>query len=81
MYKLEGLLIHKSRSENLETSRGACDVVRLTLKDGRGEIGIVSVWGDQAALPIIREARVRKDVLVISGVQCDVEQGFGSTRM
>lgn len=56
------------------------DVVRLTLKDMDGIIELVTIWGEQCHLKVVKDARVRKDILVITSVQHDRLQGFSTTR-
>ncbi|GAQ79691.1 hypothetical protein KFL_000360070 [Klebsormidium nitens] len=80
VHKIEGLLVYKSRVCKPMTSRGDREVVKIVIKDKSGIMGSIAIWGDMAHLPELKQLKVRADVVVISGVQYDEDQGCSSTR-
>lgn len=81
VHKLEDLLIYKSRISTPTTFKGDRDVMKIVLKDKNGIMGGIAIrWGDMAHLPDLKRLRVRADVIVISGIQYDQDQGCSSTR-
>lgn len=79
VHKLEGLLVYKSRVSKPATSRGERDVAKLVMKDKKGVMGGIAFWAEQAHLPVLRGLRSRNDVIIVTGVQYDPDQGCSST--
>ncbi|GAQ92911.1 hypothetical protein KFL_011970010 [Klebsormidium nitens] len=80
VHKLEGLLIYKSRVSTPATSKGDRDVRKIIIKDKQGIMGSIAIWGTMAHLPTLKKLKVRADVINITGVQYDADQGCSSTR-
>ncbi|GAQ92711.1 hypothetical protein KFL_011030010 [Klebsormidium nitens] len=80
VHKVEGLLIYKSRISTPTTARGDRDVMKIVIKDMNGIMGGIAISGDMAHLPELKKLKVREDVVVVSGVQYDQDQGCSSTR-
>ncbi|GAQ92933.1 hypothetical protein KFL_012090010 [Klebsormidium nitens] len=79
VHKIEGLLIYKSRVSTPATARGDRDVRKIIIKDRQGIMGSIAIWGSMAHIPEIKDLKVRDDVIVVGGVQYDMDQGCSST--